>query len=43
MSSFGVFTSYAFKLGIVSLLLIIKELQADDNVDQLLFRKVHKA
>ena len=41
MSSLGVFTSYAFKLGIVSLLLI-KELQADDNVNQLLFRKVHK-
>ena len=41
MSSFGVFTSYAFKLGIVSLLLI-KELQADDNVNQLLFRKDHK-
>ncbi len=41
MSSFGVFTSYAFKLGIVSLLLI-KALQADDKVNQLLFRKVHK-
>ncbi len=41
MFSFGFFTSYAFKLVIVSLLLI-KELQADDNVNQLLFHKVHK-
>ena len=34
------FVSYAFKLGII--LLFIKELQAADDADQVLFHRVHK-
>jgi hypothetical protein len=34
------FASYAFKLGII--LLLIKELQAADDADQVLFHRVHE-